>query len=162
MLADGRRMLASVAAINKWLARAQQQFNPVLTAYNLAFDASKCDNSGIDLALFQRKFCLWHHSANKWAKTKAYRQFILDSHCFNKPTKHGNMTYHTNAEIMARFVLNNPTLEDEPHTALEDARDYELPILQALIKNISTKQLLETVAGYNWRDYQVKDWFEPK
>jgi hypothetical protein len=160
MLSDGRRMLASVPALNRWLARAKTQYNPVLTAYNLAFDKSKCSNSGIDLDLFDRRFCLWHHSANKWAKTKAFRQFALDSHCFNKPTKLGNMTYLTNAEVMARFILDDPTLEDEPHTALEDARDYELPILLALIKKQSTKKLLEQVPGYNWREFQVKDWFK--
>lgn len=161
MLADGRRMLASVPAINRWLAKVNGKYSPIVTAYNWAFDKNKLGNSGIDVEMFEKSFCLWHVAANKYAKTKAYRQFVLNSVAFNKPTNHGNMSYHTNAEIMARFVLNNPTLDDEPHTAFEDVKDYELPILKAILKNTPTKELFEAPA-YNWREYQVKDWFQPK
>lgn len=162
MLSDGRRMLASVPAINRWLAKANAQFNPIVTAYNWAFDRDKLRKSGIDFDMFNRSFCLWHHAANKWGRTKAYLQFVLDCHGFNKPTTHGNMSFKSNAEIMARFILNNPSLEDEPHTAFEDAKDYELPILLALLKGTSTKALLEKeIPGYNWRDYQVKDHYKP-
>jgi hypothetical protein len=161
MLSDGRRMLASVPAINRWLAKVNGKYNPIVTAYNWAFDKNKLGNSGIDVEMFDRSFCLWHVAANKYAKSKAYRQFVLDTVGFNTPTKHGNMSYHTNAEIMARFVLNNPLLDDEPHTAFEDVRDYELPILKAILKNTRTKELFD-VPAYNWRDYQVKDWFRPK
>lgn len=162
MLGDGRRMLASVPAVNRWLARANDEYSPIMTAYNLAFDRDKMRKSGIDCDLFQRSFCLWHQSANKWAKTRAYLQFVLDCHGFNTPTKFGNMSFKSNAEIMARFVLGNAELENEPHTAFEDARDYELPILLKLLKGTSTKDLLNSVAGYNWRNYQVKDHYVPK
>lgn len=161
MLEDGRRMLASVPAVNRWLAKANAQYKPIVTAYNWAFDRSKLRNSGIDFDQFERSFCLWHHAADTWGRSKKYLQFVLDCHGFNKPTKLGNMSYKSNAEIMARFILNNPSLEDEPHTAFEDALDYELPILLALLKKKSTKKLLETVPGYNWRDYQVKDYYKP-
>lgn len=161
MLADGRRMLASVPAINRWLAKVNGKYSPIVTAYNWAFDKNKLGNSGIDVEMFEKSFCLWHVAANKYAKTKAYRQFVLNTVGFNAPTKHGNMSYHTNAEIMARFILNNPSLDDEPHTAFEDVRDYELPILKAILKNTPTKELFDAPA-YNWREYQVKDWFQPK
>lgn len=161
MLADGRRMLASVPAINRWLAKVNGKYSPIVTAYNWAFDSNKLNNSGIDIEMFDRSFCLWHVAANKYAKTKAYRRFVLESVAFNSPTKYGNMSYHTNAEIMARFILNNPELPDEPHTAFEDVKDYELPILKAILKNTPTKELFEAPA-YNWREYQVKDWFIPK
>ena len=71
------------------------------------------------------------------------------------------MSYITNAEVMARFVLGNPELEDEPHTALEDIVDYELPILNALIKTTKAKDYMNPTP-YSWRDYQVKDWFTVK
>lgn len=161
MLADGRRMLASVPAINRWLAKVNGKYSPIVTAYNWAFDKNKLGNSGIDVEMFEKSFCLWHVAANKYAKTKAYRQFVLDTVAFNKPTNFGNMSYHTNAEVMARFILNNPMLDDEPHTAFEDVRDYELPILKAILKNTPTKELFNAPA-YNWREYQVKDWFRPK
>ena len=161
MLADGRRMLASVPAINRWLAKVNGKYSPIVTAYNWAFDKNKLGNSGIDVEMFEKSFCLWHVAANKYAKTKAYRQFVLETVGFNAPTKFGNMSYHTNAEIMARFILGNPELPDEPHTAFEDVRDYELPILKAILKNTPTKELFDAPA-YNWREYQVKDWFRPK
>lgn len=161
MLSDGRRMLASVPAINRWLAKINGKYNPIVTAYNWAFDKDKLGNSGIDVDMFDRSFCLWHVAAAKYAKTKAYRRFVLENVAFNSPTKHGNMSYHTNAEIMARFILNNPDLADEPHTAFEDVKDYELPILTAILKNTKTADLF-TAPAYNWREYQVKDWFSAK
>lgn len=161
MLADGNRMLASVAAVNRWLERAFGQYNPLVTAYNLAFDIDKCQKTGIALTMFTQRFCLWHAAVVTYGHTKKYRQFVLDNHAFNTPTSLGNMSYKTNAEIMARFVLGQPELEDEPHTALEDVIGYELPILVKLLNKQGKKKLLESVRGYNWRDYQVKDHYKP-
>ena len=162
MVANGSRMIASVTAINRWLERARGKYDPILTAYNLAFDTGKMANTGIDHSIFSQRFCLWHTAAAKWAATKAYKNFVVNVHGFNAPTKFGNMTYKTNAEIMARFVLGNPELPDEPHTALEDVIDYELPILQALVKRGKLSTILESGVGYSWRDYQTKDHFTAK
>jgi hypothetical protein len=159
MIANGTRMVASIASINRWLDRAHAQYNPILTAYNLSFDLGKCANTGIDLTMLDRSFCLWNAAYTQWAHTKSYRNAVLAMHAFNAPTEHGNMTYKTNAETMTRFVVGNFLLEDEPHTALEDAVYYELPILQALLKKRSAKWLLNETQSYNWRDVQVRDWF---
>lgn len=159
MIESGARMVASPAAINRWLDKVKAQFNPVLTAYNLSFDLGKCANTGIDLTQFDRSFCLWNAAYTQWAHTKKYRSAVLAMHAFNAPTAAGNMTYKTNAETMTRFVVGNYSLEDEPHTALEDALYYELPILVALLKKRSTKWLLNETHAYNWRSVQVKDWF---
>jgi hypothetical protein len=159
MLADGRRMLASVAAINRLIVKIRLKYNPVFTAYNIAFDAQKLANTGIDMTLFEQRFCLWHAAANKWASTKAYRQFVLDNHLFGNRTAKGNMTVKTGADFMARFLLGDD-LPPEPHTALEDARDYELPILRELVKNTSPKVYMAP-PKYNWRDFQVKNAFRP-
>lgn len=158
MVAQGSRMIASVNAINLWLAKAIGKYNPILTAYNLSFDVHKCSNTGIDLTGFEQRFCLWYASQDKWATTKAYREFILENHYFNKPTKLGNMTYQTNAEVMARFVTGQ-MLPDEPHTALEDVIDYELPILARLVKITKKSQYLNPTA-YDWNKLQVRDWFK--
>lgn len=161
MIENGSRMLATVAAVNRWLAQAAVKYAPTLTAYNLAFDKGKCTNSGIDLSIFADSFCLWHASAAKWGHSKAYRQFILDTVGFNPPTAKGNMSYFTNAEAMARFVLDDPHMPDEPHTALEDAIHYELPILKKLVATTPKAEYMAPV-GYNWRNYQVKDWYKVK
>lgn len=161
MLSSGSRMLASVPALNIWLAKVRAKYNPVMTAYNIAFDMGKCSNSDIDLSIFDKSFCLWYASAQKWMHTREYRQFILDTHAFNTPTKLGNMSFQTKAEPMAAFVLNQPNMPKEPHTALEDARDYELPILKALVKNTLPKVYMNP-KPVTWRDVQVKDWYKPK
>jgi len=161
MLDEGSRMLASVAAINRWLERVRGKYNPILTAYNLPFDTNKCDNTKIDLTIFRERFCLWSAAYTKWAKTRSFKNFVLITHAFNTPTDLGNMTYKTNAEIMTRFITGNPDLEDEPHTALEDVIYYELPILQAFLKNTTKEQLLN-IQPYNWREVQVKDHFTSK
>lgn len=160
-LENGSRMLASVPAVNRWLAKVAAQYRPILTAYNLAFDAGKMSATDIDHGLFDKRFCLWHAAAAKWGHTKKFRQFVLDTVSFNAPTKLGNMSYLTNAEIMARFVLGDPSLPDEPHTALEDAMDYERPILAALVKNTPPSEYMNPPV-YDWRQYQVKDWFAAK
>lgn len=158
MLDSGSRMLASVNAINKWLAQVAGKYNPILTAYNLPFDASKCLNTDIDLNLFTRSFCLWSAAYTKWAHTKKYKNFVLQVHAFNPPTDLKNMTYQTNAEVMTRFITNNPDLENEPHTALEDVIFYELLIFKSLMKNMAINDLFD-LTPYNWREVQVKDHF---
>ncbi len=155
MLSDGRRMVASVTAINRWLEKACGKFNPTLTAYNSAFDKEKCAGSGIDLTMFKNTFCLWHLSCTMYAKTKAYRQFVLENHYFGSRTNYGNMTYKTNAEVMAHFIKGEFT--EEPHTALEDIIGYELPIFQAIAAKKDWKKKI--IVAYNWREFQLKNSF---
>lgn len=157
MLADGRRMLASVAGINKWLAQAIGQYNPMLTAYNLPFDVSKCANTGIDLNGFTNRFCLWAAAVGVICNTKAYKNFIAENHLFNPPTDKGNMTFKTNAEAVAGFLAGQ--FADEPHTALEDAIYFELPILR---KIIGVKNWKEKIVSYDWKKHQVKNHFQAK
>lgn len=155
MLDSGSRMLASSNAINRWLEKVNAKFQPTATAYNIAFDRSKCANSNIDLSIFANSFCLWHLAVEQFAKTKAYRQFVLDNHYFGNRTEYGNMTYKTNAEVMAHFVTGQ--FSEEPHTALEDAQFYELPILMSCIKKKDWKKKIGM--AYNWRNFQLKDNF---
>lgn len=157
LLNNGSRMLASVDAINKWLNQAIGQYNPTLTAYNLPFDLGKCANTGIDLSGFADKFCLWAAANGIVCNTKGYKQFVAENHLFNNATDKGNMTYKTNAESVAGYLTGNLTAE--PHTALEDVRDFELPILK---KIIMTKGWRDKIVSYDWKKRQVKDHFTAK
>lgn len=157
MLDTGVRMLASVNAINKWLQQAIGKYNPELTAYNLAFDKDKCEKTGIDIAGFKSSFCLWQAAIGNVCDTKAYKQFIIDNHRFNNPTGFGNMTFNTGAETVAGFIKGELIIE--PHTALEDARDFELPIMVEILKKRKWK---EKITPFNWRAFQVKNHFQPK
>ena len=157
MLESGTRMIASVNAINKWISQAIGKYDPILTAYNLPFDLAKCANTGIDLSAFTQKFCLWSASIGNICNTKKFKQFALDNHQFNNVTTKGNMTFKTNAETVCGFLNNN--IITEPHTALEDARDFELPILINIVKK---KNWQDKIKSYNWLDFQVKNHFQAK
>ena len=157
MLNSGTRMLASVNAINKWLNQAVGKYNPELTAYNLPFDENKCSNTEIDLSIFNSRFCLWKAAVGNITHTKAYRQFVLDNHLFNAPTEKGNMSYQTKAESVFGFL--NGGFVVEPHTALEDARDFEIPILT---KILTKKDWKDKMIGYDWNKHQVRDHFVAK
>ena len=67
------------------------------------------------------------------------------------------MTFQTNAEIVCGFI--NGEFKEEPHTALEDARDFELPILREIIRK---KNWRDNITPYNWREFQVKNHFTAK
>jgi len=157
MLESGTRMLASTNAINKWINQAIGKYNPSLTAYNLAFDLAKCQNTNIDLSGFNSRFCLWQAAVGNICNRKPFKQFALENHAFNNATKLGNMTFKTNAEIVCGFINNN--FIEEPHTALEDARDFELPILTTIIKKRNWR---DNITPYAWQDYQVKDHYTAK
>ena len=157
MLDTGSRTMASVAAINNWLHKAVGKYNPTLTAYNLSFDVEKSRNTGIDLDIFTNRFCLWQAAVGNICNRKGYRQFCLDNHRFNKPTDKGNMTFQTNAEVVAGYLSGN--IATEPHTALEDIIDFEIPILQHILLKHNWKS---KITPYNYRDHQVKDHFKAK
>ena len=157
MLNSGKRMLASVKGINNWINQAIGKYDPELTAYNLAFDLDKCEKTGIDLSGFKSKFCLWRAAVGNICNTKQYKQFVLENHGFNNVTKSGNMTTKTDAEMVAGFISGE--FKEEPHTALEDARDFELPIMTEILKKNKWR---EKVTPYNWRAFQVKDLYTAK
>ena len=155
MLNSGARMLSGVNAINSWIQKAIAVYNPTLTAYNLAFDVSKCANTGIDVNGFESRFCLWQAAVGNICDTTAYKRFVLENHCFNKPTDKGNMTFQTNAEVVCGFLTG--TLIDEPHTAIEDAINFELPILTHILKKRDWKS---KITPYDWNKFQVRNHFK--
>ena len=157
MLHSGTRMLASVNAVNRWLEKAVGKYNPTLTAYNLAFDASKCANTQIDLNMFSDRFCLWGAAVGNICNTKPYKEFIMQNHLFNKPTEKRNMSYSTTAEAVTGFLRGEFT--DEPHTSIEDIIGYELPTLVHILKKKGWK---EKIQAYDWNKHQVKNHFGVK
>lgn len=161
MVKEGSRMIASIAGINSWLAKAKAQYNPILTAYNLPFDLDKCLNTNIDLSLFDRNFCLMAVAQNMVLKDKGFLQFCLDNHFFGNRTNLGNMVFQMKAETLGNYFQG--TLDHEPHTALEDVIFWELPILKKVFQKYSVKKILsENWAGVAWQNRQVKDFYKVK
>lgn len=138
MLESGQRSISSPALINLWLAGINARYAPVLTAYNIAFDFGKCRNTKINLGIFAQSFCLMKAAKRKIGTLAEYHDFCFENDFLTAKLRQPSMT----ADTMAKFILGLD-LQDEPHTALEDARDYENPILQRLLQDLTRAKLLE-------------------
>ena len=139
MLDTGERSIASPALINQWLVRVNAQYSPVVTAYNLAFDLGKCRNTRISLGIFAQSFCLMKAAKKQLGTLAEYHAFCNEHGFLTAKLRRPSMT----ADTMAKFILGLD-LQDEPHTALEDAQFYEAPILHKILQGgVTRKQLLE-------------------
>ena len=138
MLENGERSISSVGLINQWLAATNARYNPVLTAYNIVFDLGKCRNTRINLGIFNQKFCLMKAAKRDIGVLADYQQFCFDNGLLTAKLKRPQMT----ADSMAKYI-SGADLADEPHTALEDARDYEAMILHYILKTHTYTQLME-------------------
>ena len=103
---------------------------------------------------------MWRAAFNKYAMTKSYKNFTMQIHAINPPTKLGNCSFQTNAEVMTRFILDEPDLQDEPHLALEDVVGYELPILKRLIQTTKKSVFMDPELAFDWRKVQLKNHFK--
>ena len=137
MLESGERSISSPALINQWLTGIKARYNPTLTAYNLAFDLGKCRNTRINLGIFNSRFCLMKSAKRKIGVLADYQKFCYDNNLLTAKLRKPQMT----ADAMAKYIC--PEMPDEPHTALEDARDYEAMILSYILRDTTRKQLLE-------------------
>lgn len=142
MLLSGERSISSPALINQWLAGIKARYNPTLTAYNLAFDLGKCRNTRINLGIFGSRFCLMKAAKRKIGVLASYQDFCKARGLLTAKLRKPSMT----ADAMAKFIADTEysgSLADEPHTALEDARDYEAMILTYILRDTTRKQLME-------------------
>ena len=142
MLLSGERSISSPALINQWLAGIKARYNPTLTAYNLAFDLGKCRNTRINLGIFGSRFCLMKAAKRKIGVLACYQDFCKARGLLTAKLRKPQMT----ADSMAKYIADTEyqgSLADEPHTALEDARDYEAMILAYILRDTTRKQLME-------------------
>ena len=142
MLESGERSISSPALINQWLAGIKARYNPTLTAYNLAFDLGKCRNTRINLGIFGSRFCLMKSAKRKIGVLASYQDFCKARGLLTAKLKRPSMT----ADAMAKYIADTEysgSLADEPHTALEDARDYEAMILTYILRDTTRAQILE-------------------
>lgn len=138
MLDTGERSISSVGLINQWLTGINARYAPVLTAYNIAFDLGKCRNTRIDLGIFAQSFCLMKAAKRQIGTLAEYHDFCNANGLLTAKLRNPSMT----ADTMAKFIFGT-SLEDEPHTALEDAQFYEAPILTKILESVTRKQLME-------------------
>ena len=138
MLDSGERSISSVGLINQWLTGINARYAPVLTAYNIAFDLGKCRNTRIDLGIFAQSFCLMKAAKRQIGTLAEYHDFCNANGLLTAKLRNPSMT----ADTMAKYILGID-LQDEPHTALEDAQFYEAPILTKILESVTRKQLME-------------------
>ena len=138
MLEAGQRSISSPALIQQWLWATNARYAPVLTAYQLSFDFGKCEKTRINLGIFSESFCLMKAAKKSIGVLADYQDFCRDNFLLTKKLRKPQMT----ADAMAKYIIGEG-LADEPHTALEDARDYEAAILHYLLRSHTRKQLLE-------------------
>ena len=138
MLEAGQRSISSPALIQQWLSATNARYTPVLTAYQLRFDFGKCEKTRINLGIFSESFCLMKAAKKSIGVLADYQDFCRDNFLLTKKLRKPQMT----ADAMAKYIVGEG-LADEPHTALEDARDYEAAILHYLLRSHTRKQLLE-------------------
>jgi hypothetical protein len=131
---DGNRNIAAANWINHWLAEIADEFAPICTAYNWRFDRDVCRRTGINIDQFQHgmEWCLWGLAKRHYATDPAYT-----AHCIANDymTPKGRIQF--TADSVSNFIFwQRGNVEDpEPHTALEDAKIYELPIAQELFRH---------------------------
>ena len=141
LLNAGKRSYMTVAEINDWLEMVELKYSPVLTAYNIGFDMRKCRNTGIYLDQFDQRLCLCGASKATICLDQEYAEWCAENMAY---TATGRLS--TKADYVAQYL--DPTLPPEPHTALEDARDYESVILYRIINCPNTRaQILELGRG---------------
>ena len=74
------------------------------------------------------------------AKTVIVPTVEYEAACYSNDWLTAGGKVSAKADHVARFL--DPTLPDEPHTALEDARDYEAVILHSIIHNPKSREQL--------------------
>jgi len=146
MVKDRKRTLATIRGGNAWLEKVAEMYSPTLTAYNLPFDKGACKKSGIVLP-FENEFCLWKEAARIFGKRVTYINHVLEHKAISE-----KLNIKTNADIMSKY-LSVETLNDEPHTALEDILFHELVIFKEIMRQ---KKGIKNVP-YNWRNHRLID-----
>ena len=128
---EGRRMLAAAPYINGWLKEMRENYNPLITAYNWPFDRDVCRRTKINIDQFEHdnKWCLMRLARKHYSKDPTYI-----AHCKAKGlfTKTGNISFSCDSVSNFIFTQRGNVKDPEPHTALEDAMIYEMPIAQEL------------------------------
>ena len=139
----GKISLLSLNELQTLLDRIFSDYNAVLTAYNLNFDRGVLRKQGIVYA--GESFCLWQLSLATICKNPRFLRGVIAA---RELTPKGMI--RTNAEIVARYATNNPTLV-ELHLAFDDVID-ECRILHYILRQ-KKRMIFEP---YNWRDWTIE------
>ena len=149
-LATGEYLIKPFVQIMDIIDRLCKKYNvEYVTAYNLQFDKDTyidklCERYGIQSPLKNLKtFCIWQGACETLGQRKSFKDFV-DSNKFLKPNTNNRMS---GAEIMYRYMINEPDFEEE-HTGLADIR-IEIELLDRILRQ--KKKMSKTYGNGAWR-----------
>lgn len=140
MIDVGIRMVTSVNAVNRWINQVINKYDPILTAYGLDVDAARCKNTGVDVSGFSERFCLRNVVIDNICNTEKYIKFSVENNLVGKPVECIDVNSESAKENIYWFVSGRRKVMS--HTALEDARDFEIPILSSILKKRDWKRMI--------------------
>jgi hypothetical protein len=138
MIDLGVRIVTSVSAINKWINQAIIKYDPILTAYGMDINSARCWNTGIDISGFSEKFCFRDAIIGNVQNTEKYIKFAVENDLEYKSREHFAMNSGDAIENVYWFLSGRRKFIY--HTALEDARDFQIPILSAILEKRDWKR----------------------
>jgi hypothetical protein len=125
------RDLITINELNDML-KAYHDQGVTFTAYNDRFDKEKLANTGI-ITNYALWIDLWGMVTNTLKENKyrkKYVNFALQQIDGVKVGRYKVLSVTTSCDLVCKHLFNT---KEEPHTALEDARDYEARLLQWLL-----------------------------
>lgn len=151
----GKRQIKRMLNIRKILWADMKEFDCYdVGAYNMGFDRKATNNNTryITASFLRwffpyktRYFCIWNMACSSILQTAAYINFCK-RHNFISPA--GNI--QTSAEVVYRFITNNPDYEEQ-HTGLEDVKIEK----EIYIKCIDSGMEYDDTIAFNcWRKVQ--------
>lgn len=148
-LNSGRRMLASVVAVNNWIRRAHAEYSPELISWDLSAHLDRCKKTGIELDAFDTRVCLGKVAQNILFNSKRF----LKSHGPNA-NSHDPMGSDVRLLLDLKTALEFISEKDSNFecTALEKARDAVMPVLCSLVKNKSWREVVNQYDGRSAND----------
>lgn len=153
---EGKRNLKSIWNVRRELWQDMKNFDvKKVGAYNMGFD-NRATRNDIRFCTSSRLrwffpygtelFCIWNMACTSILQDKNYINFCEKNGFISE-----NKNYSTSAETVYRYLINNPTFEEE-HTGLEDVK-IEVEIMLAVLR--SGLEYEDKISFGCWRKVQT-------
>lgn len=148
-LNSGRRMLASVVAVNNWIRQAYSKYSPELISWDLSAHLDRCKKTGIVLDAFDTRVCLCKVAQNVLFNSKKFLKSNESNANYNDPRGSG-VCLLLDLKTALEFISEKDSKFE--CTALEKARDAVMPVLCSLVKNKNWRKVVSQYDGRSTDD----------
>lgn len=132
------RIVSNVNTINSWINQVIDKYDPILTAYDLDINSTRCQNTGIDVSNFSERFCFRDAIIDNIRDTEKYIKFAAKNNLADRSGEWFCMDFKEAMENIYWFLFGRRKIIS--NTALEDARDFQIPILASILKKRDWKR----------------------